>query len=114
LQVIANGSDGLNLPGKTLSLTPLSTLGAEADNDIILNDQYVSAHHARLTWDGSSWWIEDLGSANGTTIDGNRCLRTLTGIRQAGSQYGLRDGGSLVPILIRAAALQEISTIDRT
>ena len=91
LQVIVNGSDRLNLPGKLLSLTPLSTLGAAADNDIILADQYVSAHHARLTWDGSCWWVEDLGSANGTTIDHNRCLPHNPQRVPSGARLGLGD-----------------------
>jgi pSer/pThr/pTyr-binding forkhead associated (FHA) protein len=38
-----------------------------------LQDQYVSAHHARLRWDGASWWLEDLGSRNGTFVNRKRC-----------------------------------------
>ena len=34
-----------------------------------LNDGKVSSHHARLTFEGAEYWIEDLGSTNGTWVD---------------------------------------------
>jgi hypothetical protein len=73
LKVVKAGSDGRNLPGKMLPLKPETRLGAEIDNDVILNDKFVSGHHARLRWDGAVWWIEDLGSSNGTSVNGQLC-----------------------------------------
>jgi hypothetical protein len=73
LKVIKAGSDRRILPGKMLPLKPETRLGAEIDNDVILNDQFVSGHHARLRWDGAVWWIEDLGSSNGTSVNGQLC-----------------------------------------
>jgi hypothetical protein len=73
LKVINAGSDKLLLPGKILLLKPVTQLGADPDNDLILSDQFVSGHHARLHWDGAVWWVEDLGSSNGTTVDGHSC-----------------------------------------
>ena len=73
LKVIKAGSDMRILPGKILLLKPETRLGAEIDNDLILNDQFVSRYHAHLHWDGAVWWIEDLGSSNGTTVDGQIC-----------------------------------------
>ena len=32
----------------------------------------ISAHHAALQWDGEAWWVRDLGSRNGTWVDGVR------------------------------------------
>jgi hypothetical protein len=74
LKVIQAGSDIHNLPGNILLLKPETRLGAEADNDLILSDPFISKHHARLRWDGAVWWIEDLGSSNGTTVDGKYCI----------------------------------------
>jgi pSer/pThr/pTyr-binding forkhead associated (FHA) protein len=73
LKVINAGSDRRILPGKILPLKIETRLGAETDNDLILGDQYISRHHACLRWDGAVWWIEDLGSSNGTTVDGHVC-----------------------------------------
>ncbi len=42
------------------------TVGRAFDNDVILEDAYVSAHHLRLTLHDRGWLAEDLGSANGT------------------------------------------------
>jgi pSer/pThr/pTyr-binding forkhead associated (FHA) protein len=51
------------------------TIGRSAENDVVLDDPLVSAHHARIeidTPDGSQpvLTIEDLGSTNGTRVNG--------------------------------------------
>lgn len=91
LKVIQAGSDKRFLPGKILLLKPETRLGAEIDNDIILNDQFVSRYHARLRWDGAVWWIEDVGSSNGTTVDGQRCLPRDPRPLQNGANLKLGD-----------------------
>lgn len=49
------------------------TLGRRTDNDIALpQDLRVSRYHARLTRQGSDWYLEDVGSANGTFVDQRR------------------------------------------
>lgn len=70
LKVVQPGSDTRARAGAILDLAPETTLGAAPDNQLILGDRFVSGHHARLRWDGSQWWIEDLGSRNGTLVDG--------------------------------------------
>jgi len=72
LKVIQAGSDKKIRPGKLLALKPDTTLGALPDNDVVLRDRFVSGHHARLTWDGVGWWLEDLGSRNGSFINHER------------------------------------------
>jgi hypothetical protein len=74
LKVIAPGSDTHLQVGAAIVLHPETTLGAGQDNDVVLGDAFVSGRHARLKWDGSDWWVEDLGSRNGTFIDRQRCL----------------------------------------
>lgn len=73
LRVIHPGSDRALKPGRLLTLKTDTRLGAEPDNDLVLRDQFVSGHHARLRWDGSAWWMEDLGSKNGTQVNGLPC-----------------------------------------
>jgi pSer/pThr/pTyr-binding forkhead associated (FHA) protein len=48
------------------------TIGRATDNDIVVLEGEVSRHHARLTHQGDSWILQDLGSRNGTTVDGVR------------------------------------------
>lgn len=47
-----------------------TTIGRVADNDITLEDPLVSRHHAKLDWAGGACTLTDLGSANGTRVDG--------------------------------------------
>ena len=59
------------LAGQQFPVTqPSVTIGRTAGNDIVINDPEVSRRHARLTWDGQQFIIEDLGSTNGTFING--------------------------------------------
>jgi hypothetical protein len=48
------------------------TVGRAEDNDLVLADPEVSRHHARLEPDGQGWRTVDLGSTNGTWVNGVR------------------------------------------
>ena len=59
---------------------PVVTIGRALDNDLRLQSSRVSRHHTRLeTSDGESWII-DLGSANGTLVNGERVTRRLVDV----------------------------------
>lgn len=73
LKVLRSTGSSPLLPGAVIVLLPEMRLGASEENDIVLQDPYVSARHARIRWDGFTWWIEDLGSRNGTVVDGAPC-----------------------------------------
>jgi YD repeat-containing protein len=47
-------------------------LGREPDNDAMLPDPKVSRHHARIRRDGERYVLADLGSSNGTFVNGER------------------------------------------
>jgi hypothetical protein len=74
LRVISPGNDPRLRAGAILSLKPETHLGADPGNDLVLSDTYVSRRHARLHWDGSTWWVADLNSSNGTFVNQRRCL----------------------------------------
>ena len=63
--------------------TPL-LIGRGPDAAIRLDDDYVSTRHARIGVSGDTWYVEDLGSTNGTYI-GNQRLTQATAI-QLGTQ----------------------------
>ncbi|RRR65493.1 MAG: DUF2662 domain-containing protein [Candidatus Viridilinea halotolerans] len=46
------------------------TIGRGLGNDIILEDNRVSRHHAQLRYRQRRFWISDLGSTNGTSVNG--------------------------------------------
>jgi pSer/pThr/pTyr-binding forkhead associated (FHA) protein len=57
--------------GEALPLArPVVTLGRGTGCDLVIDDDSVSAQHARLEWADGGWRITDLGSVNGTAVDG--------------------------------------------
>lgn len=48
------------------------TIGRDSTNEITINDAEVSRRHARLTFQGGKYVLEDLGSTNGTFVNGQR------------------------------------------
>lgn len=49
-------------------------VGRDLSNDIVINDPEISRRHARLFAQGGSYVLEDLGSTNGTFINGQRLV----------------------------------------
>ena len=47
------------------------TVGREPDNTIVVNDPSVSTHHAQLLLEGDTYRLKDLGSINGTRVNGS-------------------------------------------
>lgn len=66
------------LTGRTIPLNgqPL-LIGRAQDAGLVLEDDYASGRHARLFPQGSRWFLEDLGSTNGTFVQGNQLNRTM-------------------------------------
>jgi hypothetical protein len=73
LHVLTPGGDARLRPGQRIPLHRDTTIGAAPDNRLVLTDPFVSAHHARMRWTGTGWTVEDLGSRNGTLLDGRPC-----------------------------------------
>ncbi|RLB53220.1 MAG: hypothetical protein DRI34_13720 [Deltaproteobacteria bacterium] len=58
--------------GKRYPLTGIiKEIGRTSECDLVIpDDDRVSRVHARLDWDGSNWVLVDLGSTNGTLVNG--------------------------------------------
>jgi len=52
----------------TLGEAPI-TIGRSEDSTLVITDDYASARHARLMPRSGQWFVEDLGSTNGTYLD---------------------------------------------
>ena len=71
-------------------------VGRDPAADLSLNGTGVSWHHAVLTRSGGSWFVRDLGSTNGTLVDGARISQPTEvgpGARIAVGEFGLRFEG---------------------
>jgi pSer/pThr/pTyr-binding forkhead associated (FHA) protein len=62
--------------GTKVALSDGLTLGRADDNGVKLRDARASRHHARIVADGTGWSVEDLGSSNGTFVDGAQVRRS--------------------------------------
>ncbi|UFU03108.1 FHA domain-containing protein [Ruania suaedae] len=61
------------LNGTTLQLSSSAILiGRAPGSTLVLEDDYCSARHARIFPDQGRWWVEDLGSRNGTYLGSTR------------------------------------------
>jgi pSer/pThr/pTyr-binding forkhead associated (FHA) protein len=52
----------------TLDARPI-LIGRADDSTLVLDDDYASTRHARISMQGDEWYVEDLGSTNGTYLD---------------------------------------------
>ena len=72
-------------------------LGRGDDCDVRFTDQQVSSNHAEVAWEEGQWWLRDLGSRNGTYLDG-------TGVTRAPlpphAKLELASGGPLLDIQV--------------
>jgi len=69
LMLILINDDGTNqtIPIKKTT----TTIGRDRDNDLILSDRTISRHHAHITITKEGYILTDLGSYNGTIVNGN-------------------------------------------
>ncbi len=44
-------------------------IGRSSTNDLFIDQESISRHHARISFDGKGYWATDLGSTNGTYVN---------------------------------------------
>ena len=72
--------------GRSFGLDVITPLGRDVNNAIVIDDPFASADHAVLTYRGRSWYLEDLGSTNGSYINGQPDRRRRgAGLRRRGA-----------------------------
>jgi hypothetical protein len=89
--VVVDGPD----KGRSVALRAAPvTFGRGPDCTIPLGDEYVSTQHARLVLHDGQWYVEDLGSTNGTYIGNER----LTRPSPVGSKSRVRLGKTVLEL----------------
>lgn len=64
-------------------------IGRSPGSDIVIGAEYVSGRHARFTIMGQNLFIEDLGSTNGTAVNGQRITEPT--VLQSGDVVNVGD-----------------------
>jgi ABC transport system ATP-binding/permease protein len=65
------------LSGKTYALTAETVIGRGDGANVLIASELVSGRHASIRQDSTGFILEDLGSANGTWVDGERVVRPV-------------------------------------
>ncbi len=68
----------------------LISIGRDASNTIQINDAEISRRHARLQFQGGKYVIEDVGSTNGTHVNGQRIVSAY--VLKAGDVVSFGEG----------------------
>jgi DNA-binding winged helix-turn-helix (wHTH) protein len=63
------------------------TIGRSNDCDIVIPDRQISRYHVRIEYDGNGYLLQDLGSKNGTVVNG---------VSVSGRPYRLNDGDEII------------------
>ena len=64
--VVVHPPDGKQ---RSVRLAASMTIGRGTECELLIDDTYASSQHARLFGKNSSWYVEDLGSTNGTFVN---------------------------------------------
>jgi len=49
-------------------------IGRDSNSDLLVMDEALSAHHARIVFHHGQWWLEDLNSTNGTFLNHEKLI----------------------------------------
>lgn len=60
------------IKGQWTLANPATSIGRWEDNDVVISDRWVSRYHAEVRREGDDYVVHDLGSKNGTLVNGQR------------------------------------------
>lgn len=92
---------------REIVLKPETTFGRHADCDVLLTEGHASRRHAKLLLTPDGAWIEDLGSSNGTFINGSRItgrVRITSGDRL---RFDVEEYDFRMPMMAMASVLPD-------
>ena len=77
LEIINAGENNSLKNGGVIPLQNGATIGRKSDNMIILNDEYVSNHHAKIYIKNTDYYLQDLKSTNGTYLNSDKVTEQI-------------------------------------
>src|ERR1700736_1346469 len=77
--------------GKTTLDATVLTIGSSPDNQLVIDDVKVSAHHAEIRLEGQRYSITDLGSTHGTYVNSQRLDWNAAHMLTTGSSITIGD-----------------------
>lgn len=89
------------------------TIGRATDNQVVLSDPLVSRHHARLEWADGAYHIVDLGSANGTQINGVEIEPKEQHLLKEGDNIAIGGFSLALRLPLAAEEATQVSTSQR-
>jgi type VI secretion system FHA domain protein len=89
--IIQPPADAGTPPYRYDSEADVITIGRGHDNDLAIEDgnRVISTHHARVEFRGNQYWVTDLGSTNGSTLNGHALAANEPEVFVAGDRVGL-------------------------
>jgi pSer/pThr/pTyr-binding forkhead associated (FHA) protein len=81
--VRSDSQSGLEIP-----IDSVVVMGRSEQADVILDDSYASEFHLRFSLDNGNLFVQDLGSTNGTYVNGRRITAPVTVTRGDAVQVG--------------------------
>lgn len=82
--LVADAGESNLRRGEVYDLEPVTVIGRHPRATILVESSFISSEHAQLTWDQDRWWVTDLKSTNGTSVNGQQ-IRVATGVRPGDS-----------------------------
>ena len=64
--------EGDEIKGRWTLAQPITSIGRWEDNDVVIEDRWVSRYHVEVHHESDQYIVHDLGSKNGTLINGQR------------------------------------------
>jgi pSer/pThr/pTyr-binding forkhead associated (FHA) protein len=100
-----SGADGL---GSEIPLAGALEFGRDASADVTLNDAGISRRHFKVTADAEGATVEDLGSSNGTYVNGER----VSGARRLAEGDAIQAGETVLTFAAGATAATQVLADD--
>lgn len=67
---LIDGAESSWQKGTQFALDYYTTVGRNPENSVAIDDGFVSGSHAEISFNQGVWWLMDVGSTNGTQVNG--------------------------------------------